>query len=474
MKKFVKNWSILTLSNFLYQGFLFFSFVRIARGLKPELYGKFTIIITAVAIAQVFTSLGLQKIVIREIARENSIISYIAKISIKPILIATCISAVILSIYLFQFEKINDLILLSLSLVLLLALTIWNYAEPIAFGIQQMNISAYLNVISSLVFVIVLFIIPTNSYTIIIVTIVYVLIFFLRALIYLFVEWKKNYFSVKNQSVEVIDLKTLLNQSLPYWGTNLLAIPTLQLPILFLGQFSGQQEVGYYGICTKLSMPLTLIANNLLIAVYPVLAKYYVENKSTFLDRTKKIFIFLTVTGIIFTLALGLFSKEIVAIFLGKQYELARPAFSIQVWVTLNLILHSFIATIFLATDKEKILVKLSVFNSVVIGLAGYIGSYYGAVGLSIGAWFGLLVGFSFHWYFVIKKVGLKLKLSLSALLMIYFIGFSLVSFFFVDEIILIRIILFVILSSMSFLSLKSYFNSDLKNLLLTLRYYGR
>lgn len=136
MKKLLFNWSILTISNLIYQILIFAVLLKIAKILEPAQFGLFTIITTAVTIAQIFTSLGLQKVITREVSRETSSISKIAVISITPTLIAFAICTFILLIYLINIENISSLDILFFAGILLFGLTVWNYAEPLAFGIQ--------------------------------------------------------------------------------------------------------------------------------------------------------------------------------------------------------------------------------------------------------------------------------------------------------------------------------------------------
>lgn len=462
MNKFYKNWSLLTISNLIYQGLVFLSFVRIARLLKPELYGTFTIIITVTQIAQLFSSLGLQKIVIREIARDNKKTFIIAKLTIIPTLIATFFSLVILVFYLIKFEQLSDSFTLVFSAILFAALTLWNYTEPLAFGKQQMKLSSYLNVVSAVLLISAIYLIPGKYFDIRSALTIYVSIFVLRASAYLLIEWKAGYFSkIDGIQDSGITIKYLLDRSIAYYGTSLLAIPTVQLPILFLAQFSGEKEVGYYGIVNKLSMPLSLVANNLFTAVYPVLAKYFVDNKDEFIERTTKLFTLVAIFGIIFSLFLGIFSKEIVDIVLGEKYEPAVRTFAVQVWATLNLVLMSFIGTIFLATDKEKLMVKLSVFNSVVIGISCYFGAFYGALGLSISSWISLLVGLVFHWVFMIKATSIKFDIYLKLSYLFYFILSSVISVLVSDYSLILKMGIYILLTILLIASYKKYIKAE-------------
>ncbi|HEX2868921.1 MAG TPA: oligosaccharide flippase family protein [Ignavibacteriales bacterium] len=473
MNKLYKNWSLLTISNVIYQGLFFLSFVRIARLFRPELYGVFTIIIASTQMAQILSSLGLQQIVIREIARDHSRLFDVAKLTLLPTAAASLASSGLLVLYLVVFEHIADNLVLLSSFLLLMGIMAWNYAEPLAFGQQRMKISASINIVSSVVFIVALFIIPSGSFNIHIILPIYVAVFLLRALVYLLVEWKGGYF--KRASKEIhrnITLKYLLSKSLAFYGTTLLAIPIVQLPILFLSQLSGEREVGYFGIISRLSLPLSLIANNLFTAMYPVLAKFFVDDKPAFRQKAEKLFYLISIAGIILTSFLGFFSVEIVSLVLGPLYVNAARTFSLQVWATLLMIQNTFIGTIFLATDKERLMVKLSFLNSVIIGTASYIGAHYGAFGLSLSLWIGLILGLIPHWYFVSKAVGLKFEARLVTLLSFYFLMLSGLSVVIFEVNLFVRILIYISLSALVFFTLKNYIISDIMNLMQALRYY--
>lgn len=229
MNKLLFNWSILTVSNLIYQILIFAVLLRIAKILEPSQFGSFTIITTAVAVAQIFTSLGLQKVITREIARKTNSISKIAKIAVFPTLSAFVISSFFLLAYLLKIENIYSPEILIFSSILLFALTLWNYVEPLAFGIQEMNISAYLNIAGSIALFLVIYLLPEKDFNFKIAIATYSSIFFVRSLVYLIIEWKKKYFSQKADQHFDLNAKTLLEKSLPFYWNLLLGIPAVHL-----------------------------------------------------------------------------------------------------------------------------------------------------------------------------------------------------------------------------------------------------
>lgn len=471
MKKLLFNWSILTISNLIYQILIFAVLLKIAKILEPAQFGLFTIITTAVTIAQIFTSLGLQKVITREVSRETSSISKIAVISITPTLIAFAICTFILLIYLINIENISSLDILFFAGILLFGLTVWNYAEPLAFGIQEMNISAYLNIAGASVLFLFIYIFPLSESSFKVIITIYCSIFFVRSLVYLFIEWKKKYFARVIQQSNKMNSKDLVKRSLPFYWNLLLGIPTVQLPILFLSQLSGQTEVGFFSISNKLAMPLNLVASSLFVAIYPVLSKIYFDDEDRFRQKVKEIFEIMVICGVVVTLGLGLISKELVVFLLGKNYTPTIAVFSIQIWSALLLIILSFISVILSSTDNEKLLAKLSIFNAVLIGVFSLWGANFGALGLARSMWFGMLLGLIFHWYFI--KIRIRIMLSKGFVAMLYiFIVMSVITYLLIEVNLIFRIGLFIILSSVILIVYKNLLLNSFKNLNLDKKHY--
>jgi O-antigen/teichoic acid export membrane protein len=471
MKKLLFNWSILTVSNIVYQLLIFTVLLKIAKILEPTQFGFFTIITTAVTIAQMFNSLGLQKVITREISRKTSSISEIARIAVAPTLIAFIICTFFLLIYLISIENISSPEILIFSCILLLGSTLWNYVEPLAFGIQEMNISAYLNVAGASALFLTIYLFPLREYSFKIIIAIYCSVFFVRSLLYLIIEWRKKYFSQKAEYSFDLNSKSLVKKSLPFYWNLLLVIPTVQLPILFLSQFSGQSEVGFFSISNKLAMPLNLVASSLFVAIFPVLSKLYFDNEEKFREKVKEIFEIMVICGIVVTLGIGLISKELIVFLLGKNYIPTIAVFTLQIWAALLLILLSFISVILSSTDNEKLLAKLSIFNAVLIGVFSFCGANFGALGLAISMWFGMLIGFVFHWYFIKTKIRIILTKGFVSMLYIFII-MSIITYLSKELNLIYRMGLFVILGSLVLIIFKNLLLDNFSNLYLGKKYF--
>jgi O-antigen/teichoic acid export membrane protein len=134
---------------------------------------------------------------------------------------------------------------------------------------------------------------------------------------------------------------------------------------------------------------------------------------SAFADRFKHLFLAAWSLGIGVCFLLSLYSTEIITLLFGVKFAAASPAFAILLWVTLNHLIHACMGLLFLATDKERLMVKLSVFNGLVTGAAAYFGSFSGATGLSLATLFGLSLSYLVHWHYIQSIAAIPIRKSL-------------------------------------------------------------
>lgn len=470
MKKFVKNWSLLTVSSFIQQALGFFVLVKIARTLEPAVYGDYTLILTAVGIGQVISSLGLRQIIIREIARFENTTKNVAKKSLTLTLIAFIFTSLLLVIYLLYIENFNGSLIIFWGIILLLSQVIWNIAEAFSFGKQEMQYSASIGLAGTVIWFLIIFITPGKLLNLNLIILFFVIVQLIRALSFIFIEWRNKYFTQILSPSRLISSKELFMQSLPLYGSGLLTIPITQLPIIFLGNFSGKAEVGYYGIGNRLIVPLSIVSAHLLNAIYPILSKDFISDKESFYKNGRRFFLAIFIIGLLVSCSVSLFGKEIVSILFGLKYEPAIKPFSLQILISLNFIMHSFLGTIFLATDKERLMVKLSVFNGLFIGIANFWGAHYGAEGLALSTFCSLIVGFSFHWYFINKYKLIQINPAIILLLMSAYILMSAFTLYSLVFYIGWRILIFLIfLLVISFYIINNW-KAGIKNILKSIR----
>ncbi|GMU85941.1 MAG: hypothetical protein AMXMBFR48_11830 [Ignavibacteriales bacterium] len=448
MSGLLKDWSILLGSNVIQHGFTAITYLYLARIFKPEEYGLFSVILTAVTIAQLIASLGMNRIVTREIAAHPASAGEIIKNFRACLSSAASLTAVFVIIYLFYFESVTDVTLLTVICLLFLVNTGWNYFESIAFGYSQFRLVGIAGaVFAVLIFTAVFFVIHDSSQLPLVIIIMGASGFIkLLTMNFFLTRLAEREPSVKREGF------SLISSSLPLYGTVLLSLPIIQMPVLFLSQFSGKAEVGYFAVISKFTVPITLLIHNLNTIILPKLSNKYASDREGFKQMTRNLFLLIALGGMLLSFVSGTFSREMVLLFLGESYDPAALPLALQFWITLNMMFHSFIGTVMVAAGKEKLMVKLSVFNAVVVGSLILAGSFYGALGMSLAMWGGYLAGIVVHLYFLNSNVEQFVSFKLVFLILLLFTGGTFAVYSVTYQEVWVKILLGAALSVIAFL----------------------
>lgn len=401
MAGLLKDWIILLGSNVIQHGFTAVTYLYLARVFKPEEYGRFSVILTAVSIAQLIASLGMSRIVTREIAARPESAPVLIRNFRMYLSYAALLTSIITVIYLFNFEAVSDITILIIICLLFFINTGWNYFEAIAFGYSKFRLTGLTGAVFAIVIFVSVFFGVKNSSQLTLALVIMASGGLLKLLV-------MSYFLndlYSNKSASEQGNFSLLVSSLPLYGTVLLSLPIIQMPVLFLSQFSGKAEVGYFAAISKFTVPITLLIHNLNTIILPKLSQKYTADKESFRIMTRNLFLLIALGGILLSFVSGTFSREMILLFLGAPYDPASLPLALQFWITLNMMFHSFIGTVMVSAGKERLMVKLSFFNAIVIGSLILAGSFYGALGMSIAMWCGYLAGIIVHLYFLNSSI---------------------------------------------------------------------
>ena len=185
--KILKNFSVLSLSNALTQFLLIFTSIKIARSLDPLLFGTYNLIILHVSICGVIASVRLRNIIIRTIARDKTIVKNIFAISLTLRLIGFLFSVILFATYFFLYPQ-YDIILFILAIQCVLSAILFDLFESVAFGLEKMEFSGIINLLSTLFWLISIMLIPESQLTLHIIFILFVFFSSLKTIVYFFID----------------------------------------------------------------------------------------------------------------------------------------------------------------------------------------------------------------------------------------------------------------------------------------------
>ena len=435
MKKFVKNWSYLVLSDVITKAFGFFATILLARNLSPAGYGNYNVILAVSAIFTVVANFGMTQVITREIARRTEISGNLFFRALAIRFVSSFLAILGIIGYFLILEPQVDRMIILFTCIITISITAWDLAESIAFGRQIMKYSAVINSFASFVWIVVLFILPKNYFTILNVILIFSIIDVLKALVY-FVILRKQNFLIKVETEFLPNYKNIITMSLPYlwlWG---MGIFSNQIPVLFLSQNTNAEEVGYYSIGLRLLIPITLVTSTAMKAVFPNLSKLYKENSERFQKIISDGSILILFFGSIVAAILTLFSKYFIPFLFGETYYNAIMPFNFLIWYMIIYSLDVLIGTALSASDRQFTLALLGTIDFLIAIPILYYGSIKGAYFLAMAKLIigGILV--TYHWI-VIKNIIGKYFNILSWLIiisyMLFLIYFSFSNYHFSD-----------------------------------------
>lgn len=144
----------------------------------------------------------------------------------------------------------------------------------------------------------------------------------------------------------------LLKESLPMLGFVVLTNVFLQIDIVILNSMKGSYEVGIYSAGGRLTMPLSIIPNAIVMTVFPILVKRLKDKENTeFITNLviKLLYFIAFVMAAVFTFN----SKEFVMLLFGKEYLQSSLSASILYWCQVFIFFNTYCLSVLIASNKQ-------------------------------------------------------------------------------------------------------------------------
>nr|WP_294900963.1 oligosaccharide flippase family protein [uncultured Pedobacter sp.] len=408
---FFKNFSVLTVTSVLTQFLGMVIGIKIARVLSPYNFGVYNLLQLHVTIFSVVGTLGISRIIIRDIARDKMNINSLLKDSLILRLAGTVFAVLIFGVY-YYFFKSYDVFLFGLVISAVTMTVAFDHFNSLAFGLEKMEFSGFVNLTSTVCWLIAIFLIPDKQLNLTFVFLLFAIFNIVKVILFLFViRTRTNYkASLSNIDTPMNSALSLGKESLPFYYLDLFSLLSMQIPILFLEYRSGTEQIGYFNIASKILLPISIIVNTALSAIFPIVARLYERDYDRFIDIFKTMCIAISLIGIAGAFGATLFRKEIVVLLYGEKYISSSLSLSYQCWYIAIFSVVCLFGTVLGAINRQKQLGYLS-FVCTIIGVPLlWYGSQFGAQYLS--AAFMVATGINLILHFVVVHIYVKQKIS--------------------------------------------------------------
>ncbi|RLA87965.1 MAG: hypothetical protein DRG20_06805 [Deltaproteobacteria bacterium] len=293
--------------------------IFLARYLDIPIFGKYITIFSFLFFANILANFGIPLIIVRNVARNLKLANLYF---FNATFIMLCFSLIAYFIInLIAFLMYNDKELKLLILIASISLfpgVISSTCGAIFRAFERMEmpslINSFISIFSFFVIILILFTVNKKLFFIILTN---VLFSFLN-MILIFKKLKKN-INLKFEKINYSLCFSILKQSFAVAFIRIFNMINQRIDIIMLSTMSGMANVGFYGVPVRLISTLNIPFTSLSVALLPRVSIYFNKARSlkNIYKQSQRFYIFL---GLIITIIIFLFSKQIISILFGSKY----------------------------------------------------------------------------------------------------------------------------------------------------------
>jgi O-antigen/teichoic acid export membrane protein len=274
----------------------------------------------------------------------------------------------------------------------------------------------------------------------------YVIVSILKIVLFYFFLKKRHLLLGKVQSFR-ISAPRIIKESWPYFVLVLLMLPFSALSNNFLALNAKPEQLGYFNLSQRLLGPVSIIIEVGFAAIFPNLSSLWAKDEDQFYGYISIGFKYFMMLALVLCFLFALFAQDIVKLLFSAKYLPAVKISQLQIWYTFLATVDSLIGFILSAINKDKVILKFGIYKAIFCTPFLYIGSMYGALGLSYGYVISLAL-FNIYLWIGFKRA-LNSRISKVAVLWVFSAALFLVSYFLPANIFVIRVI--IALAAMGF-----------------------
>lgn len=359
--------------------------VLVARYLGPEKFGMINYALSVVAIFTVFSSLGMDSIIVRELITRNKHKNEILGTSFYLRLIgaiAVVIAATFYSSIRDDIQNTYIVFLVSLSVVLQAFTVVDFYFQSQVLGKYTAINQVITLVLSSIVKLLLIYFNKPVEYFASMVVLEATL-----TLINQYWFYKKNGQEVKQWQFSWVEAKLLLGHSWPIIVSSFILMLYQKMDQILIKRFLDLSSLGNYAAAARISEASFFIPVAICAAIFPGIVNNK-ENKPLQNLRLTQVYSLMIWSAIIICVGGLLFGDFVITFLYKEKYNLAPAIFKIHIWNTIPVFVGTAWSTWVLTENKQKLGILISVvnlmfglfFQIVLISKLGIIGSAYAII----------------------------------------------------------------------------------------------
>ena len=359
LKRLMKNISYLMVSQILSYVLMFIYTLITARYLGVTEFGIISFALAFVTIISIFTDLGLNTVLTREIALNNSLeqkyINNIFSTKLILVFIVLVISLIYLFIMHYQKDILYIVFIISLSVIFT---TFSSFLYAITQAHENLKYQAIGSVLSSFLLLIGILLVEYFN-----LNVFWVVILYLFASVLVLIYILKFYFShfiLPKFEFNLDFNKAILKDSLQICLIGIFVTVYVWIDSMILFSIKGGQPTGLYSAAYRIMLFFYFIPIAVNYSIFPIISKLHSSNRSLVEKLLEKYFVLMVMISIPICILVSLLANKIVVMLFGNAYLESVLVLQILIWSILFAFTSSPFAELFIATKRQIIVTKIT------------------------------------------------------------------------------------------------------------------
>jgi O-antigen/teichoic acid export membrane protein len=327
--------------------------IWLARYLGPENFGKMSYVFAFVGIFGFLTNLGINDILIRNLVRNPEKKDVLLGTAFWLMAAGGIASFILISVLSFIFETspiIRILIILYSTTALMSPVNVISAYFQATVQAKKNALAQIIGTILVSIFKIFLII---SGKGIIWLVFAFVLDYIIGTGLYI-INYLRSNLKIRSWKFDKKIAKEFLTSSYLLMLSAVTGYVLLKIDQVMVKFFIDENAVGIYAVAVKLSELWYFIPGIICGSLFPAIINAKQVGRSVYLDRLKKLYIFLGATAIIIAIPITFLAPWLIKVIFGAEYILATPILQIYVWSGVGLFLSIGINRFFMAEDNLK------------------------------------------------------------------------------------------------------------------------
>ena len=476
VQRIAKNTGVLLISQIVSKVLGFFYIMYTARYLGVEGFGILSFALAFTGIFGVFSDLGLSALIVREVARDKTLISkYLGNIAVMKIILVTitfALIAIVINLLGYPKQSIEVVYLIALSVIFGPFTGMFN---SIFQAYEKMEYQSLGQVLSSVLMLSGALFAIGQGFSIIGFASIYCIVSAI-VLVYSFVVCARKFVLPKIE-FDWSFWKPTIKEALPFGVTSISLMIYYHIDKVMLSLMIDYRAVGFYNAAYAIVTGLLFFYTAFLGSIFPLMSKIYAFSKDSFKLIFEKSMKYLWIIALPIGVGTTLLANRIVILIYGSEYVPSVIALQILVWAHVIIYMNSF-ANILNNIGKQILVTKQTVICAFLnIALNLILIPKFSYIGASIATVLTEFIAFLILYYYVSKteyKLSKKIfsiifiKVGIATLVMAIFIKY------FENANFLVLILFAITIYFIAFYLMKGFDKEDIQFILKLFKDKGR